>query len=119
MTTTRFEGLAEALFGAIERADAESFRACFAPDGVIIQNGGEPRAAQAVAAHIGNTGPGATRHTYLGIRRQVFDGGFVEEHTVRSVAGNGDVLVRHTCVVCDVDSDGRITEMREYLNRSN
>ncbi|MCR5979800.1 hypothetical protein GDN83_19000 [Gordonia jinghuaiqii] len=117
MSTERHEGLAHAVFGAIERADADDFLDCFAHGAVIVQNGGEPRAAAAVAAHMGTTGPSTTRHTYLDIRRQVFDGGFVEEHTVRSVTGDGGILVRHTCVVCDVDPDGLITEMREYLDK--
>ncbi|MBY4572528.1 hypothetical protein ACN94_02765 [Gordonia paraffinivorans] len=110
--------LADNLFAAIARADAAAFLACFAPGAVIVQNGGRPRAVTAAAEHIGNTAPGATRHTYTDIRRRVIDGGFVEEHPVRSVTGSGDVLVRHSCVVCDVNADGLVTEMLEYVDKS-
>lgn len=116
--TRGYEELAQALFDAIEEADGDAFLACFAPGGVIVQNGGPSRSVRAVAEHIGNRAPDATRHTYSDIRRRSFDGGFVEEHKVRSVTGAGDVLIRHTCVVCDVDAGGRITAMREYLDKS-
>ncbi|MEO9327854.1 nuclear transport factor 2 family protein [Gordonia aurantiaca] len=118
MDARTLQALAEKLFAAVERSDGDAFLACFAPDAVIVQNGGRPRAVSAAAEHVGNAAPDAARHTYSDIRRHLFDGGFVEEHTVRSVTASGDVLIRHACVVCDVDADGLVTQMREYIDRS-
>jgi len=48
-------------------------------------------------------------------RRQVIDGGFLQEHVLRGTAPNGQTVAMPACIIATV-SDGRITRIHEYLD---
>jgi limonene-1,2-epoxide hydrolase len=41
--------------------------------------------------------------------------GFLQEHILRGELANGEAFTLHACAICKVE-DGRITELREYLD---
>ena len=48
-------------------------------------------------------------------RRQVIDGGFLQEHILRGTAPDGRVIAMPACIIATV-ADGRITRIHEYLD---
>jgi ketosteroid isomerase-like protein len=48
-------------------------------------------------------------------RRQVIDGGFLQEHVLRGTAPGGQVVAMPACIIATV-VDGRITRIHEYLD---
>ncbi|PBC47567.1 hypothetical protein [Rhodococcus sp. ACPA1] len=107
--------LADILFGAIERGDSDTFLACFEKGGVTIKNGGDRRSAESVAEQLDSRSPDASRHRYSAVRREIFEGGFVEEHEVHSSLPGSGVKVRHACVVGRTGDGGLLRELREYI----
>ncbi|MGX7732072.1 hypothetical protein ACWPOB_22805 [Rhodococcus sp. 2H158] len=109
------DALADALFGAIERGDADAFLACFEKGGVIVKNGGDRRSAGSVACRLDGRPADSARHRYSAVRREFFEAGFVEEHEVHSSLPGGGIEVRHACVVGNVGDGGLLKELREYV----
>ena len=108
--------LAERLFAAIERGDAEAIREIYAPGCVIWHN--NDGATQAVEENL-RTLRWVIRNIagvrYEEVRRQETPTGFVQQHVLRGTAPNGQPLEVPACIVCTVE-DGHITRLDEYLD---
>ena len=54
---------------------------------------------------------------YADRRIQVFEGGAVQQHTLKGTRiSTGESIALHACVVIRVDEDNRITRLDEYLD---
>ena len=56
------------------------------------------------------------RHRYVDVRREVFIGGFVEEHRVETVLPSGTAFTVAACVVGRVGPSGKLCELAEYVD---
>lgn len=107
--------LAEALFDALEKGDADAVRAVCAADLAASQNGGAAmdldglvRFARAVKGIVPD-------FRYADARRVATASGFVEEHRVCGTLPDGSSLDVAVCVVADVRG-GKVVALREYLD---
>lgn len=108
--------LAERFFDAIERGDIDAVGSIYAEDAVIWHNYDAAETTRAenldiLAEFIART---SSRH-YEDRRVHEFDGGFVQQHTLRLVGTSGSERRVHTAIVCRVVDD-RIVRLDEYFD---
>jgi len=111
----RNDELAQALFEAFGKGDAESARLLCAPNFEARQNNGpvmtiEPLLEFALAVYQVVKG-----FRYEDAVRSETRSGFVEEHNVRGTLPNGNELDLAVCVVADV-REGKVSNVREYFD---
>ena len=109
--------LADRLFATIERGDVPALAAIWADDVVVWRLGGgrerdKARALKVIDWFVGAT----TERTYEVLDRQIFDGGFVQQHNVHASTRTGASLTFRACLVVKVDADGLINQIDEYLD---
>ncbi|MGV0741761.1 nuclear transport factor 2 family protein [Mycolicibacterium sp. XJ870] len=109
--------LADRLFDAIERSDGATVAALWADD-VTVWHSGDPkdneraRALRVIDWFISAT----TERRYQVLDRQVFDGGFVQQHVVHATGSDGASIALRVCIVIKVGADGLITRIDEYFD---
>jgi len=108
--------LADRMFRGIEQGDLDAVGACYDPDIVVWANfdGKELDRTRALRLLSWLCGHLADRR-YDVTRRQVIDGGFLQEHVLRGTAPSGQTIAMPACIIATV-SDGRITRIHEYLD---
>ena len=114
--------IADKLFTAIEHGDLDALAALWSDDIVVWRQGGgrerdKPRAVKVIEWFVGAT---ADRR-YEVLDRQVFDGGFVQQHIVHATPVDatgraGAPLSFRAALVVKVDADGLISRIDEYLD---
>ena len=57
-----------------------------------------------------------THRRYEVLDRQVFDGGFVQQHILHSTTGRGEEVALRVCLVVKIGDDGLIRRIDEYLD---
>ncbi len=98
-------------FRAAEERDFDAFRAGFAPQAVIVQNG-EPVALDDLVKW---TEEGIRGVRYSHARRIVTDDAVVEQHTATVTLPNGQEFTPpEVCVVFRFDEAGRFVRVEEY-----
>ena len=110
------EGVAEALFAAIERGDVDAVAALYADEAVIWHNfdGIEQPRDQNLLVLAWMTRNVSNLH-YEEVKRYEIDGGFVQQHVLRGITKSGDELRVPSCLVVQLHH-GRITRIDEYLD---
>lgn len=116
MTSAELDDLAEGMFGAIERGDVAALAALWSENVTVWRLGGgrerdKPRALKVIEWFVDTT---ADRR-YEVLDRQVFDGGFVQQHIVHATTGTGAPLAFRACLVVRA-ADGLVTRIDEYLD---
>ena len=114
MDQTETEGLADAFFGAFVERDVAALERLYHPDFVMRS----PTGTRKGADHLDmmRAGKIATRDLrYEDIVRHVFNGGFVQQHTVRGVLPSGSELRMRACVIVRI-VEGRFRELDEYYD---
>ncbi len=53
---------------------------------------------------------------YEVLDRQMFDGGFVQQHILRATGRNGAAIAMRVCIVIKIGNDGLITRIDEYFD---
>lgn len=109
--------VANRLFDAIERGDYASVESMWADDVKVWHSGDAEdndrvRACKVIRWFIGAT----TQRSYQILDRQVFDGGFVQQHVLRADGSNGASITLRVCIVIKVNADGLITRIDEYFD---
>ena len=109
--------IADLMFAAIEGGDTAALAAMWSDDITVWRQGGgrerdKPRALKVIEWFVGAT---ADRR-YEVLDRQIFDGGFVQQHTVHAAGADGTPLTFRACLVVKVGGDGLITRIDEYLD---
>jgi ketosteroid isomerase-like protein len=108
--------LADRFMRAIETGDIEAVRACYAPDARIWHNNdGLEQSVEEnlkvlhwVARHLSG-------RRYEIRSRDVFDGGYVQQHVLHGTLNNGKPFSMPACLVVTVAS-GKIARLSEYLD---
>lgn len=108
--------VADRFMAALNIADADGVRACYAPDARIWHN--FDNKLQPVEDNIKSMHWMHSRLNNLNYDVQVrvaLPDGFLQEHILRGTLHNGEPFALHACAICKVEN-GRITELREYLD---
>lgn len=109
--------VADRLFAAIEQGDGPGLAALW-DEGITVwrQGGGrerdKTRGLKVIQWFIDST---ASRR-YEVLDRQLFDGGFVQQHMVHATARAGGLFTFRACLVVKVGANGLITRIDEYLD---
>jgi ketosteroid isomerase-like protein len=117
MTSARNSDIADRMFFAIEVGDGATLAGLWSDDVTVWRLGGGPardkaRALKVIAWFVDST----TDRRYEVLDRQVFLGGFVQQHTVHAADTTGTPLSFRACLVVKVSVDGLITRIDEYLD---
>ncbi len=109
--------IADRLFSAIERGDAPAVAALWSEDVVVWRQGGgrerdKARGLKVIEWFVDST---ADRR-YEVLDRQVFDGGFLQQHNVHATTAAGGALTFRACLIVRVGPDGLISRIDEYLD---
>ena len=117
MTAARNNDLADRMFAAIEVGDGETLAGLWSDDVTVWRLGGGPardkaRALKVIAWFVDST----SGRRYEVLDRQVFDGGFVQQHTVHATDAAGTPLSFRACLVVKINPEGLITQIDEYLD---
>jgi ketosteroid isomerase-like protein len=110
-------GVADRLFRAIEDSDVARVEQLFSP-GIAVRKSGDERdndrrrSVRIIGWFIDST----TDRRYEILDRQVFDGGFVQQHILHAHGRNGALVAMRVCIVIKVGPDGLITRIDEYFD---
>lgn len=115
-THAEMAALADRFFTAITSGDADGVRACYAPDAAIWHNNdGLTQDVDANARVLRWVHANVADYRYEDVRREYFDGGWVQQHVLRGRARSGADVAIPACIVFRV-RDGRIAALDEYLD---
>ena len=109
--------VADRLFAAIEKGDAESVEQLW-DDDVLVWKSAEPedqvkkRALRVIFWFMDTT----TERRYEILDRQFFDGGFVQQHILHATGTNGGLIALRVCIVITVNADNLINRIDEYFD---
>lgn len=109
--------VADDLFGAIERSDVSAVAKLFGPHVTVWKSGDRrdndrDRSLRIIAWFIAGT----VERRYQILDRQVFDGGFVQQHVLHATVRSGGVLAMRVCIVIKIGDDGLIGRIDEYFD---
>jgi hypothetical protein len=119
--TATISELADHLFAAIERSDEPALRQLFADDIAVWRTGArrdddKVRALKVLHWFIDVT----TQRRYEILDRQLFPGGFVQQHILHADGRNGRLIALRVCIVIKVgiapSSEALISRIDEYFD---
>jgi ketosteroid isomerase-like protein len=108
--------LCDRFFDSLERKDYDAVEACYAPEAVIWHSHDclyQPRAENLAMLKRGMETQEKVR--YKDRRIRVFEGGFVQQHTIKVTYASGFVGTMDVCFVAYV-RDGMISRIYEYFD---
>jgi len=109
--------VADRMFDAVQRGEIGALAALWSDDVTVWrQGGGRDRDKQRALKVIEWFVDATVDRRYEVLDRQLFDGGFVQQHNVHASAKNGTPLTFRACLLVKVDSDGLVTRIDEYLD---
>ena len=116
MTESEILDLAERFMGAIQAGDAETVRACYAPDARIWHNndGIEQTVDQNIKVLNWIARKLPQRH-YRVLSREALKDGFMQQHVLEATLPDGTAWVMPACVVVRM-KDWAIIRLDEYLD---
>jgi ketosteroid isomerase-like protein len=110
--------VADRMFRAIEDGDLAALRACYAPGVQVWTNFDDATIGVDDALRVvGWLTERLAERRYDVRRREVIDGGFLQEHVLRGSAPDGTEIAMPACIVARVER-GAITVIHEYLDPS-
>lgn len=113
--------VADRLFNAIENGDQATVGRMWSDDIAVWRTDGrrdparcddKPRALRVIAWFLTAT---ATR-SYEILDRQIFEGGFVQQHVLHATGHAGQSIAMRVCIVIKLDKDGHINRIDEYFD---
>jgi ketosteroid isomerase-like protein len=109
--------VADRLFSAIERGDHEGVEAMWADDVAVWHSGDQHDNDRVLALRVIRWFMRVTTvRRYEILDRQVFDGGFVQQHVLHADGTNGESIHLRVCIVIKVGADDLITRIDEYFD---
>jgi ketosteroid isomerase-like protein len=117
MSDSSVTEVADRLFAAIEEGDFDAVAGMWTDD-VLVWHSGDAedndrvRALKVIRWFMRVTS--ARRYEILD--RQVFDGGFVQQHVLHADGVNGESIALRVCIVIKVGADGLIPRIDEYFD---
>lgn len=110
--------LADRMFRAIEQADLDALRSIYADDFVAWSNFDDgTKDVDATLSVLGWLCHKLGDRRYDVSRRELIDGGFLQQHVLRGTAPDGSAVAMPACVIATV-TDGRVVRVDEYLDPS-
>jgi ketosteroid isomerase-like protein len=110
--------LADRMFRAIEAGDLDTLRAIYAADFVAWSNFDDgTKDVDGTLAVLGWLCHKLGDRRYDVSRREVIDGGFLQQHVLRGTAPDGSAVAMPACIVATV-TDGQVVRIDEYLDPS-
>jgi ketosteroid isomerase-like protein len=108
----------EALGRALATGDTGELAGLYADDVVVWHNNDRLDMTQAASlASIGGLSSIAQDVRMDDVRVDEISGGFVQRFVLRGVVrATGNAIELHNCIVVQLDGDGRITRMEEYVD---
>lgn len=109
--------VADRLFAAIERADTEHIEQLW-DDDVLVWHSGDAhdneraQALRVIYWFIKRT----SDRRYEILDRQLFDGGFVQQHILHAGVRSGGSIAMRVCIVIKVGGNGLINRIDEYFD---
>jgi len=108
--------LAQRFSDAIEATDLQALEQIYAPDAVIWYNFDNSEHTRAENIAVIATFPRLfSAFKYTQVRRNYFEGGFVQQHVVRATRVSGESFAVPACMVVRVRGD-RIVRLDEYFD---
>ena len=116
MTDDETLAVADRMFHAIEAGDLDALRGLYAPDIVVWANiDDREQDLERSLKVLGWLCSKLSDRRYDVTRREIIDGGFLQEHVLRGVAPDGTEIASPACIIAHV-ADGRVTRIHEYLD---
>jgi ketosteroid isomerase-like protein len=109
--------VADRLFTAIENSDTAMVQQLWNDD-VAVRKAGErrdrdkERALRVISWFVNTT----TERRYEILDRQIFDGGFVQQHILHATSRNGGSISMRVCLVIKLGANGLISRIDEYFD---
>jgi len=119
MTHDEILALADRLFTAIEAGDLDTIAACWADDVVVWTNFGGERDRDTSLKVLRWLVGRMPDLRYEVTRREVIEGGFLQQHVLRGTAPDGAAVEMPACIVATTAATSagpRITRIDEYLD---
>ncbi len=109
--------VADRLFDAIERADTANIERLWDDDVQVWHSGDRedndrPQALRVIYWFIKRT----TERRYEILDRQLFDGGFVQQHILHANSRSGGSIAMRVCIVIKLGANGLINRIDEYFD---
>lgn len=109
--------LADRLFSAIENSDIAAVEQLFSPDISVWKSGdeqpsGHDRSVRIIAWFVNAT----IDRQYEILDRELFDGGFVQQHVLHATGRAGASIAMRVCMVIKLGADGLIRRIDEYFD---
>lgn len=108
--------VADRLFEAIENSDIAMIQQLWNDDVVVWKvadhDRDKERALRVLSWFINTT----TDRRYQILDRQLFDGGFVQQHVLHANGRNGGSISMRVCIVIKVGANGLISRIDEYFD---
>lgn len=108
--------VADRLFAGIEAGDRDAVGRLWSEDIVVWKvadrDRDKQRALRVIDWFIGAT----TRRRYEILDREVFDGGFVQQHILHATGRTGHDIAMRVCLLVRVNGDGLISSIAEYYD---
>ena len=110
-------GVADRLFAAIERADTAAIEQLWDADVLVWHSGDTGDNDRSMALRIIYWFIKTTSdRRYEIVDRQLFDGGFVQQHILHANAHTGGSIAMRVCIVIKVGTNGLISRIDEYFD---
>jgi ketosteroid isomerase-like protein len=115
--TATISEVADHLFAAIERSDEAALRQLFADDIAVRRAGArrdddKVRALKVLQWFIDVT----TQRRYEILDRQLFPGGFVQQHILHATGHDGALIALRVCIVIKLGHNSLISRIDEYFD---
>ena len=108
--------VADRLFGAIENSDIAAVQQIWNDDVVVWKAADRDRNKESAMRVIGWFVNTTTDRRYEILDRQLFDGGFVQQHILHANGRNGGSIAMRVCIVIKVGANGLISRIDEYFD---
>jgi ketosteroid isomerase-like protein len=108
--------VADRLFQAIENSDIAMVQQIWNDDVVVWKVADRDRNKQSAMRVISWFVNTTTDRRYEILDRQLFDGGFVQQHILHANGRNGGSIARRVCIVIRLGANGLISRIDEYFD---
>jgi ketosteroid isomerase-like protein len=108
--------VADRLFDAIENSDIALLQQMWNDDVIVWKVADRERDKERALRVITWFVNATTDRRYEILDRQVFDGGFVQQHILRANGRNGGSISMRVCIVIKVGANGLISRVDEYFD---
>jgi ketosteroid isomerase-like protein len=108
--------VADRLFEAITNSDVTKVQQLWDDDVVVWKVGDRDRDKERALRVIDWFVTTTTDRRYEILDRQLFDGGFVQQHILHANGRNGGSIAMRVCIVIKVGANGLISRIDEYFD---